>query len=205
MWGSWLADRCIRPRLVEQLDDRRVDVPSFVGLRGAYADGRLRGMTAVARTPPAVLADELGPGSDRGEDLAEPLGVEREGMQRHVAMLGREDHGLHSHRRILRPSVRGQETLMILRMPMLRTQNSGMSGHAAGTRKLVAARLQTASGRAECMKLLPEGVPEWTMHDPAAPPRIMPRNKDGSGFGLSSPSGCNPLCADFASAISGCS
>jgi hypothetical protein len=42
-----------------------------------------------------MLADEFGPRGDGGEDLAEPLGVEREGTQRHVAMLGREDHGLH--------------------------------------------------------------------------------------------------------------
>ena len=70
-------------------------MPSFVGLRGADADGRLRGMKAVARTPPAVLADEFGPGGDRGEVLADPLGAEREGTQRHVAMLGGENHGLH--------------------------------------------------------------------------------------------------------------
>jgi len=76
--------------------DRRVDVPSFVGLRGAYADGRLGGMKAAARTPPAVIANEFGPGGDRGKDLTEPLGVKSEGTQRHVAMLGGEDDGLHN-------------------------------------------------------------------------------------------------------------
>ena len=86
----------IRSRPVEQSDDGGIDMPSFVGLRGTNADGRLRWMTAVSRTPPAMLADELGPGGDRGEDLADPLGVEREGTQRHVAMLGCKDHGLHS-------------------------------------------------------------------------------------------------------------
>jgi len=53
-------------------------------------------MKALARPKPTSRSDELGPGGGRGEDLAEPLGVEREGTQRHVAMLGREDHGLHS-------------------------------------------------------------------------------------------------------------
>ena len=85
----------IRPCPVEQSDDGRADVPGFVGLRRAYADGRLRWMNAMARTPPSMLADELGPGGERGEDLADPLGVEGEGTQRHVAMLGRENHALH--------------------------------------------------------------------------------------------------------------
>jgi len=53
----------IGPRPVEQSDDTGIDMPSFVGLRGADADGRFRGMKVVARTPPAVLADELGPGT----------------------------------------------------------------------------------------------------------------------------------------------
>jgi hypothetical protein len=86
----------IRPCPVDQSDDGRVDMPGFVGLCGADADGRLRWMNAMAGTPPSMLADELGPGGDRGEDLADPLGVEREGTQRHVAMLGCKDPALHS-------------------------------------------------------------------------------------------------------------
>lgn len=50
----------------------------------------------MAQTPPSMLADKLGPGGDRGDDPADPLGIEREGTQRHVAMLGCKGHGLHS-------------------------------------------------------------------------------------------------------------
>jgi len=69
-------------------------VPSLVGLRCAHTDGGLRWVKTPTRTLPAALAGELGPGSDRGEDLADPLGVEGEGTKRHVAVLGSEHHGL---------------------------------------------------------------------------------------------------------------
>ena len=86
----------IRPRPVEELDDRCVYVPSFVGLRGAHADSRPWWVRAATWTTPAMLANELGPGGDGGEDLADTLGGEREGTQRHVAMLGRQHHALDS-------------------------------------------------------------------------------------------------------------
>jgi hypothetical protein len=71
-----------------------IHMPSFVGLRGAYADSRLWGVEAASRPTPAALADELGPRGDRGKDLADTLGVEGEGTQRHVAVLGSEHHAL---------------------------------------------------------------------------------------------------------------
>ena len=49
-------------------------------------------MDALPRPTPTALANEFGPGGDRGEDLADTLGVEGEGTQRHVGMLGRQHH-----------------------------------------------------------------------------------------------------------------
>jgi hypothetical protein len=48
---------------------------------------------APTRTSPAALVGEIGLGGERGEDLADPLGVESEGTKRHVAVLWSEHHG----------------------------------------------------------------------------------------------------------------
>src|ERR1035438_1340212 len=77
---------------VEQLQDRHVDVPDFVGASGADADGRFGGVSAKARAAPTALANEPSPRGDGREDLANALGVEAEGAQGHVAVLGSENH-----------------------------------------------------------------------------------------------------------------
>jgi len=86
------------------------------------------------------------PGRDRGTGDGEAV-AHRPGTRAHHVLAQATVVGAacarswrsdgHHHRRILRPSVRGRETLMTLRMPMLRTQDSGMSAHAAGIAKLV--------------------------------------------------------------------
>jgi hypothetical protein len=65
----------IRPGPVEQLEDGGVDVPGFVGLGGPGTKGGFGRVNALPRPTPAALANEFGPGGDRGEDLANPLGM----------------------------------------------------------------------------------------------------------------------------------
>jgi len=47
----------IRPGSVEQLEDGRVDVPSFIGLRGPDTDGGFGRMNALPRPTPAALTE----------------------------------------------------------------------------------------------------------------------------------------------------
>lgn len=57
-----VVDDCMQICLcsVEQLEDRHVDMPSFVGSCRAYADGGLRRMKPLARATPTPRADGLG-------------------------------------------------------------------------------------------------------------------------------------------------
>ena len=54
-----------------------------------------RRMDALTRSPPTAFADEPRPRCRRGEDLADALSIASEGANRHVPVLGRQDHLLH--------------------------------------------------------------------------------------------------------------
>jgi hypothetical protein len=84
----------VRLGAVEQLEDRHVDVPDFVRASGADADSGFGGVNAKARAAPAALANEPGPCGRCGGDLADALGVEAQGAQGHMAVLGSEHHVL---------------------------------------------------------------------------------------------------------------
>jgi hypothetical protein len=76
----------VRLGAVEQLYDRDVDVPKFVGASGANADGGLDRVDAKARAAPAAVVNEPSPRARRGEDPADALGVRlkvRRGMWRY--------------------------------------------------------------------------------------------------------------------------
>jgi hypothetical protein len=79
-------------RAVDQLDDTGIDMPDLVWPGGADTDGGLGRMDALARTAPAMLTNELGPGCRGGEDLADALGITSKGAKRHVPVLGRQHH-----------------------------------------------------------------------------------------------------------------
>ena len=49
-------------------------------------------MEALTWAPPTAFAYEFGPGRDRGEDLADSLGIASQGAKRHVSVLGRQHH-----------------------------------------------------------------------------------------------------------------
>jgi hypothetical protein len=51
-------------------------------------------MNALPWSTPTSRSDELGPGGDRGEDLADALGMDGQCAQRHVSFLGRQHHVL---------------------------------------------------------------------------------------------------------------
>jgi hypothetical protein len=84
----------IRPRPVEQSEDGGIDVPRGVRLRGAHAEGRLARMNTPTWPTPTALTHELGPRRDRGEYLADTLGVASKCPQRHMAVVGCEHHRL---------------------------------------------------------------------------------------------------------------
>ena len=79
---------------IEKTDQRRVDMPNFVGARGTNADFRFGGVNAFAWSSPAVNPDQPLPGRRRGEDLAQPLCKESQRSCRHMTVVVRCDHFL---------------------------------------------------------------------------------------------------------------
>jgi hypothetical protein len=79
-------------RTVEQLDDTDIDMPDLVRLRSPNTDGGLGWMNTLARSPPTAFTDKFGPGTGRGEDLADSLAIASQGTERHVPVLGRQHH-----------------------------------------------------------------------------------------------------------------
>ena len=79
-------------RVIEKPDDRHVDVPVLVGVRGPNPGFRLFGIHTATRSPPTTLPDELGPGCRRRKDLAGSLRIEGQSSKRHVPILGSGHH-----------------------------------------------------------------------------------------------------------------
>ena len=84
----------IGARPIEQPDHGGVDVPHFVGARGAEPNLRLRRVEAEPGAPPPVLSYEVVPGRRGRPDLAEPLREDGERAGGDVPVLGRGDHVL---------------------------------------------------------------------------------------------------------------
>ena len=81
-------------RAIDQLDDRRVDVPQLIGFTGAYPFLRSPGVNPSARPTPASLAHQLIPGCRCDEDTADALGEDSQTPGRVMPVLGRLDHSL---------------------------------------------------------------------------------------------------------------
>ena len=64
-------------RVIDQLDNGRVDMQDSVGFRRAHPLLRFRKIEARAGPPPTALAHELVPSRWCGKDFAEALGKDR--------------------------------------------------------------------------------------------------------------------------------
>ena len=85
----------IRARGIEQFDDRDVDVPKFVWLgrpNTFLGFGRIDAMTW---PKPSAFANEASPCRRREEDLADPLSMQRQRKDAHVAVVLRDYHVSH--------------------------------------------------------------------------------------------------------------
>src|SRR3990172_5992232 len=80
----------VGPGPVEEAHDGGIDMPDLVGPRGSNAEGGRPGGGGKAGAAPAALANAPGPGGGGGEDLAPLLGVEAQGTDGHVPVLGGE-------------------------------------------------------------------------------------------------------------------
>jgi len=78
---------------VKQADDRCIDVPRFVRLRGPDPHARLCRMDAEAGTAPPSHPYQPIPGGRRGDHLAHTLSEQGEPPGGDVAVVGRGDHG----------------------------------------------------------------------------------------------------------------
>ena len=67
-------------------------MPSLIGCGCAHADSWFGWMNTLPWPKPTALTDEFGPGAGRGEDLANSLGIHRQGAQRHVPVFRRQHH-----------------------------------------------------------------------------------------------------------------
>lgn len=85
----------VRLRAIEQPEQRDVDVHEYAGSRGSDADGGSSGVHSEAGAVPAVFPDEACPRGDVSKHLPDALGVEGQGAQRHVTVVGAGDELSH--------------------------------------------------------------------------------------------------------------
>ena len=76
-------------RSVEETNDRGIDVPDLIGLRGPDPDLRAVGMHSESRPAPAPRSHELRPSRGRGVDATKSLSEYRQSPGRDVPVVGR--------------------------------------------------------------------------------------------------------------------
>ena len=78
--------------IVEEPNDRRIDMPEFVGSLRPNADFGFRRVNSLTRSPPTVLAHKPVPCGGRGVHFLESLRQKSKRTRRHVTILGRCHH-----------------------------------------------------------------------------------------------------------------
>ncbi len=81
-------------RVIQKSDDREVDVPVLVWVRGPDSGLGLFGIRTATRTSPPTLPDELRPGRRRRKDPADSLGIKGQSSNGHMPILRSGNHFL---------------------------------------------------------------------------------------------------------------